>query len=99
VIQLPRNALLLGTGTPVLREAAELTGLARSDWTWSVRCEDFDDDGWQDVFFTTGMNREHTNVDLMRRINAAASLEEQLRLRRAAPVLAERNLAFRTTAT
>jgi hypothetical protein len=95
VPQLPRNALFLNTGTGFALEAAELAGLARTDWTWSVRCEDFDNDGRLDLHFTNGMNREQNNVDLTRRIAAAGSQREQIHLMKSSPVLAERNLAFR----
>ncbi len=53
--QYMRNAVFLSTGTDRLREAAHMTGLANSDWTWTVRLSDFDNDGKVDVFFTNGM--------------------------------------------
>jgi hypothetical protein len=94
-IQQPRNALHLNTGTGFFLEAAWLAGLARSDWTWSVRCEDLDCDGRTDVFFTNGMVRELHNVDLRNRVHQAESLTEQARLLQAGPVLQEANLAYR----
>jgi hypothetical protein len=93
--QYPWNALYLGTGTGRLHEAAHLAGLAATDWTWAVRCEDFDQDGYQDFFITTGMVRELTNLDLIARVSAAQNVAQRLALARAAPVLAEPNLAFR----
>jgi enediyne biosynthesis protein E4 len=95
IIQLPRNALFLNTGTGFCLEAAELTGLARSDWTWSVRCEDLDCDGWTDVHFTNGMNREQHNFDLAQSVANANSFQEQVQRMKRSPVLAETNLAFR----
>ena len=53
--QYMRNAVFLNSGTDRLREAAHMTGLANSDWTWTVRLSDFDNDGLVDVFFTNGM--------------------------------------------
>ena len=53
--QYMRNAVFLSTGTGRLREAAHMSGLANSDWTWTVRLSDFDNDGKVDVFFTNGM--------------------------------------------
>ena len=61
------NALYLNTGTGRCREAAYLAGVAASDWTWSVRLEDLDNDGRLDLFVTNGMNREQTNIDLISR--------------------------------
>jgi hypothetical protein len=90
-----RNALYLNTGTSRVLEAACLAGLAATDWTWAVRLEDLDNDGWLDLFVTNGMYREPHNADLMVRIAAAGSIEEKIRIERASPILAEPNLAFR----
>lgn len=93
--QYPWNALYLGTGTGRFLEVAHLSGLAATDWTWAVRCEDFDSDGREDFFITTGMVRELTNLDLIARVSAAESVAQRLAIAKAAPVLAEPNLAFR----
>ncbi|MCA9198370.1 MAG: VCBS repeat-containing protein [Planctomycetales bacterium] len=61
--QLMRNALFIGTGTTRLLEAAYLCGLANSDWTWSVKLADLDNDGRQDVFFTNGAARMFNHSD------------------------------------
>ncbi|HWA85003.1 MAG TPA: VCBS repeat-containing protein [Opitutus sp.] len=93
--QYMRNALYLNTGTGRMREAAFLAGLAASDWTWSVRLEDLDNDGRLDAFFTNGMVRELNNVDLVARTTAAESPGERVRIMQASPPLAQANLAFR----
>ena len=67
--QYMRNALYYNTGTERLMEVAFLTGLAKSDWTWTVKFADFDCDGWQDVYFANGMSRDWFNGDLMARSN------------------------------
>jgi enediyne biosynthesis protein E4 len=93
--QVLRNALYLNTGVGRMLEAACLAGLAATDWTWSVRWEDLDLDGWLDLHVTNGMYRESHNVDLLARAMTAPSPAERIRLRRASPVLAEANLAYR----
>ncbi len=93
--QYPRNALYLNTGLGVMREAAELAGLAATDWTWAVRLEDLDNDGRLDAFFTNGMVREFQNADLRDEMVVAESMAESRRIVRSSPVLAESNLAFR----
>lgn len=90
-----RNALFLNTGTGVMQEAAFLAGLAATDWTWSARLEDLDNDGRLDLFITNGMIREETNTDLLSRMMSAESPIERVRILRNSPLLAERNLAFR----
>ncbi|HVZ64656.1 MAG TPA: FG-GAP-like repeat-containing protein [Lacunisphaera sp.] len=93
--QYERNVLYLNTGTGRCEEAAFLTGLAATDWTWSPRFEDLDNDGRVDLFVTNGMVREATNVDLLARQMSAGSAQERLRVMQASPPLAEANLAFR----
>lgn len=63
--QTMRNCLFLDTGMGRFREAAYLTGLAKTDWTWSCKAGDFDNDGRVDVFFTNGIARNFANSDLV----------------------------------
>ena len=90
-----RNSLSLNTGTGRCLEAAFLTGLAATDWTWSMRFEDLDNDGRLDLYLTNGMDREATNIDLLARQRRAESAAERLRVLHNSPVMAEANLAFR----
>ena len=93
--QVMRNALYLNTGTGRCLEAACLAGLDATDWTWSVRLEDLDNDGRLDVFVTNGMNRELHNADLKRRKELAESLAAKLTVERESPAMPEQHLAFR----
>ncbi len=92
--QFPANTLFLNTGTGRALEAAHLTGLAATDWTWSVRFEDLDNDGRLDLFVTNGMNREYQNADLRQKIILAENMGERMRLMKGSPVLEERHLAY-----
>jgi hypothetical protein len=89
------SALFINTGTGRCLEAAKLAGIAATDWTWSVRFEDMDNDGRLDLFVTNGMNRDQNNVDLMTRQMSAETPAERIRLMRESPILAEKHLAFR----
>ena len=62
--QYMRNALYLNTGTDRFMEVAYLTGLSATDWTWTVKFGDLDNDGFEDVYFTNGMSRDFVNGDL-----------------------------------
>ena len=95
VPQYLRNTLLLNTGRGVFREAAIWAGLAATDWTWSLRFEDFDLDGWTDLHVTNGMVREANNSDLLVRMMGALSDRERIAVMKNSPVLAEANLAYR----
>ena len=84
--QVMRNAVYLNTGTPRFMEVAKLTGLADTDWTWSVKIADLDNDGHQDVFVTNGTTRDWMNSDLQQR-GTGALIDS--------PPRREKNLAFR----
>jgi len=62
--QYMRNAVYLNTGTGRFMEVAHLCGLAATDWTWAVKFADFDCDGRDDVYISTGMSRDWFNSDL-----------------------------------
>jgi hypothetical protein len=93
--QYMRNSLFLNTGTGRFLEAAGLAGLAATDWTWSVRWEDLDNDGRLDLHVTNGMIREYHNADLLERIMGVENPLNARQVVRSSPKLAERNLAFR----
>ncbi len=74
--QYMRNCLYLNTGQFRFMEVARLCGLASSDWTWTVKFDDFDNDGHDDVYFTNGMSIDSTNGDLRQQVRALDLDEE-----------------------
>ncbi|HZZ17899.1 MAG TPA: FG-GAP-like repeat-containing protein [Opitutaceae bacterium] len=93
--QYEHNTLLLATSTGHFLEAAHLAGLDSTDWTWSPRLEDFDNDGRVDLFVTNGMHREQTNVDLLARQSVSETPAERIRIMHDSPVFAQTHLAYR----
>ena len=93
--QVMQNALYLNTGTERFMEIASLAGVASTDWTWSLKFADLDEDGWVDLFVTNGMNRDWTNTDTRARADAAATADERLRIWLDSPRRDDPNLAFR----
>jgi hypothetical protein len=89
-----RSALLLNTGTGRCLEAAWLAGIANTDWTWSPRFEDLDNDGRLDLFVTNGFIRD-PNPDVYSRMMSAGSLAERNHIMHDSPVLVDTHLAFR----
>ncbi len=93
-MKLHRSALYLNTGTGRALEGAYLAGIAASNWTWSVRLEDLDNDGRLDLFVTNGFNRD-PNPD----VNASAihveNPADRIKVLYNSPVLVETHLAFR----
>ena len=92
--QFMRNALFLNTGAGIMLEGACLAGLAATDWTWSVRFEDLDNDGRLDLFVTNGMIRELHSADLVKRVLGFERVADRIRITKASPPLTERHLAF-----
>lgn len=95
VRQFPYSVVLLNTGVGRFLEAGQLAGVAATDWTWSPRWEDLDNDGRVDLHVTNGMYREIHNQDLIGRRMSAGSMALAGQITRNSPVLAETNLAFR----
>ena len=88
--QYRRNAVFLNTGGAEVMEVAHLTGLESTDWTWSPKFGDLNNDGWVDVFVANGMSRDFVNAD---RLNQMKERGNRGWLK--TPVLREVNLAFR----
>lgn len=93
------NAVYIHSGTDRFLEAAQMLGLSSTDWTWSLKLDDFDNDGWQDLYVTNGMTRNWFNSDLrakQARLGGMAT-DEGARVFLDSPILREPNLAFRNT--
>ena len=93
--QYMRSALLLNTGTGVFGEVACWAGVEATDWTWSIRFEDFDNDGWTDLHVTNGMVREANNSDMLSGMMRALTDQQRINVIKREPRLEESNLAFR----
>ncbi len=91
------NAFYINTGSESFMEGARLLGISSTDWTWSPRFEDLDNDGWQDLFITNGMVRSFNDSDILNRIKRASSPKEIISMVKNSPQLKEYNLAFHNT--
>lgn len=97
--QYMRNAMQVNTGTGKFIDVAFYAGLDSTDWTWAGIFGDLDNDGYEDAFFTNGIERNVQDSDQSIRMNkakdAGASFEELQQVFLAGPRFTERNLAFR----
>lgn len=72
--QYMRNALYVNTGTERFLEAAHMAGLASTDWTWTVRFADLDEDGRVDFYASNGIPFFADNPD---KIDQITRLQDQ----------------------
>ena len=89
------NAVYLNTGTDHFTEAAHLTGMDATGWTWSARLGDLDNDGRLDAFITTGMIRNFIDADLVDKQNVAPTLTARAAVWKNAQPRNETTLAYR----
>ena len=57
------NHLFFNSNSGMFKESAIASGVSSSDWSWTVKFGDLDNDGYQDVFIANGMSRNFTDAD------------------------------------
>ena len=57
------NMLHFNVGNGKFRETGQLSGVVKTDWSWSPLLADFDNDGLKDLFVSNGVDRDYTNQD------------------------------------
>jgi hypothetical protein len=95
--QYMRNAVYLNTGAERFHEIAHLTGMDSTNWTWSTRFVDLDQDGRQDVHITNGMSLDLDNNDLKHEAQRVGPVDSDAyrRFWDAQPLLRQHNFVFR----
>ena len=57
------NMLQLNKGNGTYSEIGQLAGIAKTDWSWAPLIADFNNDGFNDVFVTNGIEHDLSNQD------------------------------------
>lgn len=68
--QYMHNALHLNQGNLFFSEVSQLSGVAKTEWSWSCLLSDFDNDGLRDLFVANGYRRDVFDGDLEKKIAA-----------------------------
>ena len=76
--QYMHNMLHLNTGSVGFQEIAQLSGIAKTDWSWAPLFMDIDMDGWQDLFISNGYKRDTKNNDIQFLINKELEKKSKL---------------------
>lgn len=58
-----RNVLQLNNGNGTFSDIGCLAGVYQTDWSWAPLIQDYDNDGWRDIFVANGYLRDMSNLD------------------------------------
>ncbi len=99
------NSLQLNNGNGTFSEIAQMSGVSKTDWSWSALFVDADQDGYKDLFITNGILKEIRNKDYSnnlkklvkdRKAKAGGNIKfDPLELSAMAPSVKIKNRAFR----
>ncbi len=57
------NMLQLNYGNGNFSEIGQFSGVAKTDWSWAPLIADFNNDGFNDIFITNGIDKDLSNQD------------------------------------
>lgn len=60
------NCLQMANGDGSFSDIAQLSGIAKTDWSWAPLFADFDNDGLKDILITNGYKRDSRDNDYQR---------------------------------
>ncbi len=66
--QYMHNALHLNQGNLFFSEISQLSGVAKTEWSWSCLLSDFDNDGNRDIFVANGYKRDVFDGDAQEKL-------------------------------
>lgn len=82
-------------GDPVFSEIAYFSGIAETDWSWSVLAVDVDNDDYRDILVSNGLPKDLTDMDFMSFRNKPVAATSKAELLKQLPVAKVSNYIFR----
>ncbi len=74
------NMLQFNLGNGVFQETSQMSGVVKTDWSWSPLINDYDNDGLKDIFISNGIYKDYTNQDFRKKIKALSASGVQMTL-------------------
>lgn len=101
--QYARNALQLNRGNNSFAEIALMTETHATDWSWSTLIQDFDNDGFNDIYITNGILKRGNDLDYIKylsnvdfsKYNQTQQNELELKLIEEMPTIKLSNIIYR----
>jgi len=87
------NMLQLNNGNETFSEIGQFSGVAKTDWSWAPLIADFNNDGFNDVFITNGIENDLSNQDFRNRIRDSMANRKKVSLAEAKGLITSTKLA------
>lgn len=86
------NMLQYNMSNGLFKEASQMSGIVKTDWSWAPLLADFDNDGWKDIFITNGVLKDYTNQDFRTALRAKNARGEKATLEAALAMMPSQKL-------
>ncbi|WP_296383456.1 VCBS repeat-containing protein [Winogradskyella sp.] len=87
------NMLQLNNGNSAFSEIGQLAGIAKTDWSWAPLIADFDNDGYNDLFITNGIENDLSNQDFRNQMKANIQNRKKVSLEQAIDMMPSTKLS------